>query len=87
MKLLAKITGKLTTFNEPPTPSLVTLTDTSNGETMEATAPSDKLQVAGVVNNGDEFEILIHEDEYGKHIPTILKGSTTTNTSADDFAI
>ena len=59
MKLLAKYTGKLTTFNIPPTPSLVMLTEAGTGKTMEATAPSDKLQAAGIGDNGDEFEILI----------------------------
>jgi hypothetical protein len=87
MKLLAKFTGKLTTFNSPPTPSLVIITDTSTGKTMEATAPSDKLQAAGIINNGDDFEILIHENEQGKHVPSIRKGSFPIETPTDDFAI
>ena len=87
MKLLAKFTGRVITFNEAPTPSLVSLTDTSNGKTMEATAPSDKLQEQGIVNGGDEFEILIHENERGQRIPSIIKGSSPTEEQKDDFAI
>ena len=87
MKLLAKFTGRVITFNEYPTPSLVTLTDTSNGKTMEATAPSDKLAEKGIINAGDEFEILIHQDDRGQHVPTIINGSSPTEAQKDDFAI
>jgi len=87
MKLLAKFTGRVITFNEPPTTSLITLTDTSNGATMEANAPSEKLQEKGIVNNGDDFEILLHQDDNGRQVPTIIKGSSPTEAQKDDFAI
>jgi hypothetical protein len=71
MKLLAKFTGKVVTFNKPPTPSLVLLT--GDGKTCEATAPSDLLQAQGVDYTGAEFEILINEGPSGVPVPTINK--------------
>lgn len=87
MKLLAKFTGKLVTFNEPPAPSHVTLTDTSNGKTIDATGPSDKLQEKGIINAGDDFEIIIEENDDGKQIATINKVLPTPESSTNNFAI
>jgi len=87
MKLLAKFTGKVTTFNVPPTPSLVVITEVSSGKTTEATAPSDKLLAEGINSNGDEFEILIHEGPGGKPVPTIRKAGAPMEPTSDEYAI
>lgn len=88
MKLLARYTGKVVTFNQPPTPSLVILS--GEGKTCEATAPSDLLKAQGADYGGAEFEILIREDPSGRAVPTInriVHVVPTPPEPSDDFNI
>ena len=73
MKILAKFIGKVNEFNEPPALSYVTLKNVDNNEEVDTDAVSQKLKEAGIDHAGCEFEVIIGEDDTGKHVPTLKK--------------
>ena len=73
MKVLAKFLGKVNEFNQPPALSYVTLKNVDTGESVDTDAVSQMLLDAGIDHADCEFEVLVQEDDQGKHTAVTKK--------------
>lgn len=65
MKILAEFKGKVLKLNPAPERSVVRLQEKSNNAVIETGAITEELIKHGI-GEGDEFQILIQEDDTGK---------------------
>lgn len=87
MKVVAKFLGKVNEYNEPPALSYVTLKNVDNNEEIDTDAVSQMLLDAGVDHVGCEFEVLVQEDDQGKHTAVTKKLEPRTVSEAELKAI
>ena len=87
MKIVAKYIGKVNEFNQPPALSYVTLKNVDTNEEINTHALSQMLLDAGVDYVKCEFEVLVMENDEGKHKALTKELNSHNNTPTDNFDI
>ena len=72
MKIVARFIGKCTRLCNPPEVSYTILKNVDTGESKETTAVTEML-IEKNIGQGDDFEIIISQDDAGKCSAEIRK--------------